>query len=95
MRVYQSQCLRGALAPAEAPDVPDEPLGGQLPSLQAFVLMHACVCACVLESHAYEVKMKGASQTAPSSYKQYVAVYVAMQAAALSDLIKASEQHAA
>ena len=64
------------------------------PSLIAFVRVWK------LEISVYEVKMKGASKwrqlhthTAPSSYKQYVAVYVAMRAAGLEDLIKASQQH--
>lgn len=37
--------------------------------------------------------MTAAPHTAPSSYKQYVAVYVAMQAAGLEDHIKALQQH--
>lgn len=62
------ECLRGALAPSEAPDVPDEPLGRQFPSLsyslQAFVCMYVRVCACgsELEIHVHEAKMKGASK---------------------------------
>ena len=84
-----------------APDVPDEPLGGQFPPLSRILLkpMRVCEGAGELETHVCEVTMRGASKnggstrTAPGSYRQYVAVNVAVRAVELGELIKASEQH--
>lgn len=43
----ECECLRGALAVSEKPDVPDELLGEQLPSRILFKLLCLCVCVCV------------------------------------------------
>lgn len=55
------ECLRGALAPSDPPDVPDERLGGQF-SFSPSLSHTAFVRVCELEISVYEVKMKGASK---------------------------------
>ncbi len=76
-------------------------LEGSFSSLSHSLWAIVCVCMCVWAGNqcvwsedegCFLVTAAPHTHTAPSSYKQYVAVYVAMLAAAFEDLIKASMQ---